>query len=114
MKYLDKYRGADRISQFFVSPLNDNLVFSATDYGLIRSADGGASWKVFKDLPSEEPEIHSVFYSASSSEVYASSNGKLYANKEGNLNWKIFNTGSDRNISRIFSYGGKILIGTED
>jgi photosystem II stability/assembly factor-like uncharacterized protein len=114
MKYLDKYGGANEISQFFVSPLNDNLIFAATNYGLIKSADGGASWKVFKDLPSEDSEIRSVYYDSSSSEIYASSNGKLYINKEGSLNWKILDTGSDRNISRIFPYNGKILIGTEN
>lgn len=114
MKYLDEYRGANRISQFFVGPRNDNLIFAATDYGLIRSADGGKTWQVFNALPSEKSKISSVYYSASSSEIFASSNGKIYIGKEGSPNWKIWNIDSDRSISVIYPYGGKIFVGTED
>jgi hypothetical protein len=114
MGYLEKYRGAEKISQFFVSSRNDNLIFAATEYGLIKSVDGGKTWRVFDSLPSEENKISSVYYDFFSSEVYASSNGKVYVREEGSLNWKIWNAGSNRSISFIFPYGGKILIGTED
>lgn len=115
MKYLDKYHGANQINQFAVGSGNDYLIYAATDYGLIRSLDGGKTWQVFKILPLEELKISSVYYDSDSSEIYASSNGKLYRNKNGGSNWQIFETGIDgRQISAIALDGGKIIIGTKD
>ena len=115
MKYLDRYRGASQINDFIVSPSNDYLIYAATNYGLIKSSDGGKTWQVFKSLPSEEPRTSLVYYNYSSSEIYTSSNGKLYINKKGELNWKILETETDsRKISAIGLNNGKIIIGTED
>ena len=115
MKYLDKYRGASQINDFVVSPSNDYLVYAATDYGFIRSSDGGKTWQVFDSLPSEEREISSVYYDSASSKIYVSSNGKLYINGNGGLNWQILETGiGDRSISAIAPNNGKIIIGTSD
>jgi len=115
MKYLNDYRGANNVNDFYVSPYNDFLVYAATDYGLIRSFDGGMTWQVFDSLPSEESRISSVYYDAPSLKTYASSNGKLYVNRNGDLNWQILETGiGGREISVIKLKNDEIIVGTRD
>jgi hypothetical protein len=41
-----------------VSPLNDSILFAATDYGLYSTVDAGASWQLEEDIP--KVSIHMI------------------------------------------------------
>lgn len=113
MIFLDSYRGANTIHNFVVSDLSSSLIYAATDYGLIRSFDGGAAWQVFKSLPSETQAISAVGFKSGTGEIFAAStNGKIYKSADS-LNWQIIDTGLNRTISIIKPIGDKIIIGTK-
>ena len=57
IKFLDDYRGANKINDFLATSLVNHSIYAATDYGLIKSLNSGESWRVFKSLPAEAPKI---------------------------------------------------------
>ncbi len=112
-KFLDDYRGANKISDFLVSSLNNYLVYAETDYGLIRSLDAGSTWQVFKSLPVETPKIFALALKDNPSEIFVASDGKIYRSRDNGLNWQIFDPGlNKREISVINSEDKEIIIGT--
>ena len=112
-KFLDDYRGANKISEFITSYLNDTLVYAVTDYGLIRSFNAGSAWQVFKSLPVETPKISAFSVKDNSGEIFVASNGKIYISRDNGLNWQIFDSGlNNRQISVINYESKEIIIGT--
>lgn len=113
-KFLDDYRGANKINKFLVSSLSDYLIYAATDYGFIRSLDGGASWRVFKSLPNENNEISALGLKENLGEIFVASEGKIYESRDNGLNWRIFDPGfDDREISVINGGSKGIILGTK-
>jgi photosystem II stability/assembly factor-like uncharacterized protein len=113
-KFLDDYRGANKISKFLISSLNDYLVYAATDYGFIRSLDGGASWRVFKSLPNKNDEVSALGLKEDLGEIFVASGGKIYESRDNGLNWRIFDPEfDDREISVINGENKEIIIGTK-
>ncbi len=113
-KYLDDYRGANKISEFLTSSLNDYLVYAATDYGFIRSLDAGVTWRVFKSLPNENNEISALGLKENLGKILVASDGRIYESQDSGLNWRIFNPEfDDREISVINGEGKEIIIGTK-
>lgn len=114
MKFLDNYKGANKINDFSLSFLNNSLIYAATDYGLIKSSDTGKSWQVFKSLPVEETAISGLAFLDNPGEIFAASNGKIYKSRDYGLNWRTIETGfNDREISIIKPLGDKIIVGTK-
>lgn len=114
IKFLDDYRGANKINDFLVASLGSPLIYAATDYGLIKSSNSGESWQVFKSLPAEAPKISALALKENPGEIFAASNGKIYKSRDYGLNWQIFDPGfTDRKISVINFDGNKVIIGTK-
>ena len=114
IKFLDDYRGANKINDFLVAYLGSPLIYAATDYGLIKSSNSGESWQVFKSLPAEAPKISALVLKENPGEIFAASNGKIYKSRDYGLNWQIFDPGfTDRKISVINFDDNKVIIGTE-
>ncbi|MFA5098597.1 MAG: hypothetical protein WC461_00015 [Candidatus Paceibacterota bacterium] len=110
LKYLDNYKGANTINDFFVSPSNNSLIYAATDYGLIRSYDAGVTWKVFKSLPSEVASVSMVTLNKKG-EIFTASNGKIYKSRDEGKNWQIIETNFGIQISTLVFDQNKIIIG---
>jgi len=114
IKFLDDYRGANKINDFLVASLANHSIYAATDYGLIKSSNSGESWQVFKSLPAEAPKISTLALKENPGEIFAASNGKIYKSRDYGLNWQIFDPGfTDRKISVINLDGNKVIIGTK-
>jgi len=111
--FLNNYSGANKIHNFEASALNNSLIYASTDYGLIRSSDKGASWQVFKSLPTEKRSISAVFFKPNPGEIFAACNGKIYASLDYGLNWKITDAEINNIISVIEPIGDKIIVGTK-
>jgi photosystem II stability/assembly factor-like uncharacterized protein len=113
-KFLDDYRGANKISKFLTSSLGDYLIYAVTDYGFIRSLDGGATWQAFRSLPNENNEISSLGLKENLGKIFIASGGKIYESRDNGLNWRIFDPEfDDREISVINGEGKEIIIGTK-
>ncbi|OGM90438.1 hypothetical protein A3J77_00355 [Candidatus Wolfebacteria bacterium RBG_13_41_7] len=110
LKYLDNYNGANKINGFFISPLDGYLVYAATDYGLIRSFDAGATWKVFKSFPSETASV-SVVALNDKGEIFTASNGKIYKSRDSGQNWQIIETNLGTQISAIVFSENRVIVG---
>ncbi len=114
IKFLDDYRGANKINDFLVASLGNSSIYAATDYGLIKSSNSGETWQVFKSLPAEAPKISTLALKENPGEIFAASNGKIYKSRDYGLSWQIFDPGfTDRKISTINLEGNKIIIGTK-
>ncbi len=114
MTFLDNYSGANKIQNFLVGWPNNSLIYAATQYGLIRTLDGGNSWQFFKSFPAEKSTISALALKPNPGEIFTASNGKIYINRDHSLNWQIFNSELiDREISVISPNGDKIIIGTK-
>ncbi len=115
IKFLDDYRGANKINDFSLSSLANNSIYAATDYGLIKSSNSGENWQVFKSLPAEAPKISTLALKDNPGEIFAASNGKIYKSRDYGLNWQIFDPGfENREISIIGLDSDKIILGTRD
>lgn len=112
---LDNYQGVNKIKMFSVISSNPNLIYVATDYGILWSSDRGRNWAIFKSLPSEEKKVSALAFKYNPGEIYVGSGGKIYKSQDHGLSWKIFNLLSgNRDISVIYINSGKIIIGTKD
>ncbi|NCO44643.1 hypothetical protein GW888_01040 [Candidatus Wolfebacteria bacterium] len=110
LKYLDNYKGANKINGFFVSPYDTFSIYAATDYGLVHSFDAGATWKVFKSLPSEIASVSAVALN-SKDEIFAASKGKIYKSRDNGQNWQIIETNIGAQISVMVFSGERVIIG---
>ncbi len=113
LEFLDDYRGADKVNDFWVGGSDASLVYAATDYGLIRSFNAGNTWQVFKSLPSEEKKTSALAVKEDSGEIFVSSNGKIYQSQDFGSNWRTVENGfKNREISIIKLIDGKIIAGS--
>ena len=95
MKFLENYRGADRIYDFAVDPVRNkppqaavaSLIYAATEYGLIRSRDFGKNWQVFDSLPKDNQKIFKVI--GRNDEILAVNYDKIYKSRDAGLSWRI-------------------------
>ncbi len=114
MTFLDKYSGANKIHNFEASALDNSLVYASTDYGLIRSSDGGRTWQVFRSMPTEKQAISAVSFKDNPGEIFTACNGKIYISLDYGSNWQTINMEiNGRIISVIKSIGDKIIVGTK-
>ncbi len=111
LQYLNDYKGANKINDFFVSPSDNFSLYAATDYGLIRSFDAGATWKIFKSLPSENAGVSAVALN-DNGEIFAASNEKIYKSRDNGQNWQIIETNIGTQISVMVFSGDRVIIGT--
>ncbi len=116
LKFLDDYRGANRINDFIIYPYtkrDDVGVYAATDYGLIRSSNAGETWRVFKSLPVEKSRISALAIRENPGEIFVAFNGKIYRSRDYGSNWQILESGfASREISVISLSGNRIIVGT--
>lgn len=110
LQSLDNYKGANKINGFFVSPSDTFSIYAATDYGLMHSFDAGATWKIFKSLPSETASVSAVALNGNG-EIFAASNGKIYKSRDNGQNWQIIETNIGAQISTMVFSGERVIIG---
>lgn len=83
---------------------NDSLIH-ASNYGLLRSRDGGATWKEIKLIPATGEE-KAIIYSLAinpkdGSEFYYGTNDTLFITTDGGENWTTIKGPSTRAINQI-------------
>lgn len=110
IKSLDNYKGANKINALFVSPNDSFSIYAATNYGLLHSFDAGASWKVFKSLPSEIANVSTVAVN-NNGEIFVASNGKIYKSRDNGKNWQNIETNFGTGISIIAFNEKQVIIG---
>lgn len=81
--------GAVTVGQLLIDPFNPSVLLAATNNGIFRSTDMGASWSQratgnFKEL---------VYYAGQRRIVFASASGKLYRSSDNGLNWSQITSG---------------------
>ncbi|HDH31364.1 MAG TPA: hypothetical protein ENH26_01160 [Candidatus Wolfebacteria bacterium] len=111
-KYLDRYKGTNKIKMFFVDLLNNSTIYAATQSGLICSYDFGNSWKAFKSIPLEK-SMTSALDIDNKGKIYVASDSKIYSSCDSGSNWKILDPQiGKREVSIIILNNDKIIIGT--
>lgn len=87
---LQKYSGGKNIRQVALLPGGEqDLLLLATDYGLIRSTDGGLSYEAIEMLtpPNNAPITSLVASPKNGREIYYAANGVLYRTLNGGQEW---------------------------
>ncbi|EKD49639.1 MAG: hypothetical protein ACD_63C00084G0002 [uncultured bacterium] len=86
---LYSFPGANVVNDIAVDPGNSDMVYAATDYGLLKSVDGGRFWKTVNSLvaPGTVPIKTVDLASESSNVIYISAGSSLHKSTDGGINW---------------------------
>lgn len=113
-KYLADYRGAENIQDLGIDQKHNNMIYAATDYGLIRSADLGSTWQVFRSLPTEKAKIRALALIPNPGELYVATPDKVYKSTDFGSSWEILEPKiGGREISVITPFHDRIIVGTK-
>ncbi len=86
---LKEFRGGRNFKDLVISKAEPGLLFLATDYGLIRSDDGGDNWTEIKLIPPQQKAtINAIAVNPqNASEIYYVTNTTFYRSIDGGENW---------------------------
>ena len=95
------YSGAVTYYDYVVSPGSQNLVLYASKFGMLRSLDGGLTWKGLDILskPGEEQIYTIAIDPKNANNIYYATDKALYKTLDGGTNWIVKNMPTTR-ISR--------------
>jgi photosystem II stability/assembly factor-like uncharacterized protein len=85
------FKGSDGYADFMVSSKSRGLVVYASNYGLLRSLDGGITWKPIHILssPGEEPMYAVAIDQNNSNNLYYATDKALYKSIDAGDNWVV-------------------------
>lgn len=86
---LEAFEGSNRFRDLVMVKSEKAMILLATNHGLLRSADDGASWSKIELLTAEEEaEIHAVAVNPDDSEeIYYTTGTTFYHSLDGGKNW---------------------------
>jgi hypothetical protein len=86
--------GADSISALLIDPQRPRTIFAATYGGILKSADGGRTWRrAANAAPTATPVDSLVIDPQDPDTVYAGSGGGVFKSTDGGVTWQAANTG---------------------
>ncbi len=85
-----EFKNSFNIVSLVVTPGNDGLIFAATAYGLLKSADSGDTWTRINLITSEQnASINSLAVNPQNSkEIYYVTNTTFYSSGDGGASWR--------------------------
>lgn len=107
------YSSASKIYNLFLDPQRNNVLYTTSAYGLLRSDDDGNSWKSIKILVNPEALlVQGIAIDKNNYKIiYMSAGSKIYKSDDGGENWtvKSLNTGKNIGLIRIDYKNPKII-----
>ncbi len=76
---------ASSVNSFAIDPVNPNVIYAATEYGVPRSADGGQTWTHPTNLPGRLRAV--AINPVTTSTVYAGADGALFRSRDSGTTW---------------------------
>jgi photosystem II stability/assembly factor-like uncharacterized protein len=100
---LKDFRQSEKVEKLVIDPRNPSIIYSGSEYGLLRSENGGQTWNEIKIImPSKSMPILSLAVNPQNPEhLYYGSGSVLYRSLDRGLNWTVYDFSSDKNIKTI-------------
>jgi len=99
------YRGANVYSGLQVSPKSKGLLIYASQYGLLRSLDGGTTWAKIGLTSGAGEKIYALALDPSNTNIlYYSTDQAFYKSLDGGSNWSVKRMPSTRIARDLFIY----------
>lgn len=97
---LDDYTYANRIQTIAIDPTNPSVIYLGSHYGLLRSENGGGSFRAVNLIvPSESlPALSIVINPKDGKTIYVSASSEIYKTVDRGESWKIEKTGTTRKV----------------
>lgn len=94
---LEEFKNSKRFRDIAIASDKEGLVYLATTYGLLESADYGDTWRRVDLLtPEKESTINSLTLGSDSKEIYYVTDTTFYRSVDGGNNWTTINLPSTR------------------
>lgn len=107
------YQSAARIENLVIDPTRNNVLYMTSAYGLLRSDDGGNSWRSIKILvPQEALPVQDIAVDKNNyRNLYMSAGSKIYISDDWGENWSVksLNTGKIVKIIKIDPKNPKVI-----
>ena len=99
---LRNFAGAMSPKFIYFDPLSGTL-YHGSSYGLLRSSNGGASWRAFNLTAAPESiRVNTIAVnSADSKKIYVAAQNQMYLSEDGGVSWKTVQVGAAGEISNI-------------
>jgi len=110
--FLDPYRGANTIRALAGDSSRPGFVYALTDYGFIRSTNGGETWQEFRSFPEEASELSVLAFRDGT--LFAASSERIFKTQDEGKSWQVFDPRLARKISSISVFHDTIVVGTKD
>lgn len=108
-----EYQSATKIENLVFDPQRPNILYMTSAYGLLRSDDGGSSWRSIKILvPPEALPVQDVAIDKNAFKtLFMSAGSKIYISYDEGENWtvKSLDTGKNADLIRIDPKNSKII-----
>lgn len=100
---LEDFKQADKVEELVIDPQNPNIIYSGSEYGLLRSENGGQTWEEIKIImPSKSVPILSLAVNPQNpNHLYYGAGSILYRSLDRGVNWTVHEFSSDKNIRTI-------------
>lgn len=100
---LREFREAEKVEALVMDLQNPNVLYSGSQYGLLKSIDGGNSWQKVKIVIPEEtlPILSIAVDPVNSSCIYYGAGSVIYKSLDGGKNWSLYPIPSSKNIKVI-------------
>lgn len=87
---LSTFSGAGQTNQLLLAPGEPKLLFAATNYGLLKSQDGGTTWEAVKTLiPFQTLPIRAVAVDPNDHQLlYLAVNNLIHKSEDGGQTWR--------------------------
>jgi len=88
---LKSYSGAKKVKGLALDPNNQSVLYLASDFGILKSADGGITFNEVKLLiPPEDLPINAIAVDTHNSNIlYTAANSAFYKSQDGGSHWTV-------------------------
>jgi len=103
MPQLEKFKQADKAENLVIDPKRPNILYSGSEYGLLTTKDGGASWQEVNIImpPESAPILSLAIENDNTDHLYYSADSVLYRSLDQGKNWTVHELFSSKNIKTI-------------
>ena len=102
-KSLKPFKEAERVEKIVIDPQRPNIIYAGSQFGLLRSNDGGANWQAVNVIipPQSIPILSLAVNPQNTNHLYYGAGSVLYRSLDQGENWTVHSLSSSKIIKTI-------------